>query len=160
MPISATGSIPGLRASTLKRRLEMGFTLVELLAVLAILALASAAVVLALPGKQSSARHEAERVAARALAARDLAIVGGRPVRLTLANASVQVAVRRDGDWVAPGRKGFANAQLAEGVSASDGAITFDPTGLPDQPQILTLAAEGETAQVTIDAGGSVRVGL
>ena len=63
---------------------ESGFTLVELLVVLVIIGLAAAAVVLAIPDPEGSLQTEAERFAARAKAARDLAIVESRPALLRI----------------------------------------------------------------------------
>jgi general secretion pathway protein H len=55
MPISATG----------RARRQSGFTLVELLIVLTIVGLMSAAVVIAMPDQRGSLVSEAERFAAR-----------------------------------------------------------------------------------------------
>src|SRR3546814_6784680 len=47
------------------RRAPNGFTLVELMVVLAIMALAATAVVLTIPGEERAVRSEADRLAAR-----------------------------------------------------------------------------------------------
>lgn len=70
MPISVAGS---------KAR-ERGFTLIELMIVIAIIGLASAVVVLALPDPRGRLTDEAARFAARTRAAHDLAVVGARPI--------------------------------------------------------------------------------
>src|SRR5690606_30071026 len=57
---------------------EAGFTLVELMLVLAIMGLAAATVMLTLPDSQRGARDEADRLAARLAAVRDLAVIEGR----------------------------------------------------------------------------------
>ena len=73
MPISATGSN------------NRGFTLIELMVVITIIALASAVVVFAIPDPRGRVVDEAERFAARVLAARDDAVVQGRDVRVRVA---------------------------------------------------------------------------
>ena len=51
-------------ADTRTRRAPNGFTLVELMVVLAIMALAATAVVLTIPGEERTVRSEADRLAA------------------------------------------------------------------------------------------------
>ncbi|MCA3254012.1 MAG: prepilin-type N-terminal cleavage/methylation domain-containing protein, partial [Alphaproteobacteria bacterium] len=60
------------------RRGETGFTLVELLVVVLLIGLAAGTAVLALPDARDRVGDEAESLAARLVAARDLAIVSGR----------------------------------------------------------------------------------
>ena len=73
---------------------ERGFTLVELMVVLVIIGLATAAVMLAIPDQGGSLQAEAERFAARAKAARDSAIVESRPAALIVGPAGYDVARR------------------------------------------------------------------
>ena len=61
-----------------------GFTLVELMVVLVIVGLVSAAVVLAMPDPRGALRGEALRLAARADAARERAMMDNRPVALVI----------------------------------------------------------------------------
>ena len=63
----------------LRRGKARGFTLVELMVVLTILALAATAVVLTIPGEERSVRSEADRLAARLAAARDVVRLLWRP---------------------------------------------------------------------------------
>ena len=85
MPTSAAGSSGGA---------ERGFTLVELMVVVAILAVASAAVIVTMPDPRGDLQGEAERLAARAGAARDLAIVEGRSTALVVGPTLLVVARR------------------------------------------------------------------
>ncbi len=62
---------------------EAGFTLVELVVAITIIGIAAAAIVLTLPGAGDDARRSALRLAAHASAARDAAILSGRPVLFT-----------------------------------------------------------------------------
>src|SRR3954468_9642317 len=80
-----------------------GFTLVELMVVLVIIGLASAAVILTLPERGGSLFAEAERFAARTKAARDDAILDSRAATVEVGPAGY--AVNRRGeeahyDWV------------------------------------------------------------
>ena len=68
-----------------------GFTLIELMVVITIIGLASAAVVLALPDPRGRLADEAAHFAARASAARDLAVIDARPISV----------------WVSAGGYGF-----------------------------------------------------
>jgi general secretion pathway protein H len=147
MPTSATGSK------------ERGFTLVELLAVLAILAVASAAVVFTLPDSRGTVRGEAERFAARAMAARDLAIIDARPVRLTVNAQGYGVEERRGGAWKAVPSKAFQPvAWEADLQVAGQGAILFDPTGGTSDAFTVSLRRDESKASVSIDASGASHV--
>jgi general secretion pathway protein H len=147
MPTSATGSK------------QNGFTLVELLAVLAILAVASAAVVFTLPDSRGTVRSEAERFAARAMAARDLAIIDARPVRLTVTGQGYGVEERRGGTWKAVPSKAFQSVAWEPGVQvAGQGAILFDPTGASSDAFTVNLSRDESKASVSIDASGSSHV--
>ena len=67
---------PRLRADD--GREAKGFTLVELMVVITVIALASAAAVLAMPDPRGRVFDEAARFATRAKAARDVAVWRGR----------------------------------------------------------------------------------
>jgi general secretion pathway protein H len=114
------------------RLADAGFTLVELVVVMAIIGITSAALVLTLPGSNAQVRRAAEGLAAQALAARDEAILTGRPAN-------------------------FAPAPPAGMTLTSEpaGPVAFDPTGLAS-PARLTLASGDASATVTIDAVGGV----
>ncbi len=71
----------------LNRELELGLTLVELLVVLVILALASSVVLVTAPPSRPLVRDEAERFAARMALALDEAITSAQPMRVTLDGA-------------------------------------------------------------------------
>ena len=77
-----------------------GFTLVELMIVIALVALASAAVVLALPDPRGRLRDDAERFAARVRAAHDLAVVEGRSVSVWVSDGGYGFDRREAGAWV------------------------------------------------------------
>ena len=136
MPTSATGSN------------QDGFTLIELMVVVTIIALASAVVVFAIPDPRGRVIDEAERFAARTLAARDDAIVERR----------------RRGAWQTMTEKPFKAAVWQPGTSVEIGAdgrqaIAFDATGAPSSPATVILMRDNARATVTVSGNGVIRVG-
>lgn len=124
MRISATGA-------------EWGFTLVELLVVMAIIALAGAAVVLAMPDPRGDLRQGAERFAARVSAARDRAVIEGRD----------QVV------WVSPSGYRIERVEpWPEGSRATAKArVRFDTVG-QTEPIDITLIRDDERVTIAIGA--------
>jgi general secretion pathway protein H len=152
MPTSATGSN------------QEGFTLIELMVVVTIIALASAVVVFAIPDPRGRVIDEAERFAARTLAARDDAIVQSRNVRVSVTAAGYSVERRRRGQWQAMTDKPFKAAVWASGTGVELGAsgreaITFDATGAPASPATIILMRDNARATVTVSGNGDIRVG-
>lgn len=82
------------------RRAAAGFTLVELLVVIVILAIGAATAVLALPdGEASALAQTAGRSAALLRLAREEAILGGEPLAVVVGVGGYHVERRRDGRW-------------------------------------------------------------
>ena len=148
MPTSATEPLR-------RRRGEAGFTLIELLIVVTIIGLLSAAVVLAAPPGGASLREEAERLAARARAAQEHAILAGRTVALQVTEAGYAFSIRSDGAWhpaAAP-----AAGTWETGTRADGGRILFDAAGL-SEPARVVLARGSERIEVGFTAEGEVDV--
>jgi general secretion pathway protein H len=124
---------------------EAGFTLVELVVAIAIIGISAAAIVLSLPGNGDAARQSAQRLAAHASAARDAAILTGRPVTFTTGAAGWQA-----GDQ--PPVRLPAGQSLAQEPA---GPILFDPTGLAT-PARLAIRQGDASASVTITAAGAI----
>jgi general secretion pathway protein H len=134
---------------------------VELLVVLTIIALLSAAVVLAVPDPRGNLASEAERFAARARAAQEQAIMDNRPIALRVSPAGYAFEWRVENRWQRMAQKPFLAQPWGEGVQAladvTDGRIVFDTTGLAD-PLRLSLARGREQVGVEIANGGTIRV--
>jgi type II secretion system protein H len=155
MPISATGN----RRATH----PPGFTLVELMVVLVILGLASTAVVMAIPDPGGRVRDEGERLAARALAVRDDAILQGRSTRLIVETTGYRAERRAQGRWLPYSGKGFADTGFPAGVRATTGEagrviVDFDATGAVAEPAVIDLSQDAARVRIDIPANGAVRV--
>lgn len=159
-----TGGFDGLSLNGERRPIANGFTLIELMVVLAIIGFISAVVVLAMPDPRGRVVEDADRFAARVAAARDEAVVTARPMGVWV-SASGYGFQRRDGtQWVPLEDKPFVTANWKAGTRAlvgKDGRqqIGFDGTGLPTDAMTVTLAREAERVSVTVDMAGKVLVG-
>lgn len=135
---------------------EGGFTLLELLVVVTIIGLLSAAVVLAAPAGGTSLREEAERLAARARAAQEHAILSNRAVALRLTETGYAFTVRRGGAWTEAASP--AAARWEEGTRVEPaGRILFESTG-PAEPVLLVLTRDGERLGIDLAGDGGVHV--
>src|SRR3978361_732746 len=97
---------------------DRGFTLIELMVVITIFALAAVAVVLVMPDPRGRIRDDAERFAARARAAHDAAIVSARPVSVWVTPGGYGFDERTGGQWRALGEKPLRVAQWGNGIQA------------------------------------------
>lgn len=149
----------------LRRSAEHGFTLVELMVVLTIIGLASAAVVWTMPDPRGRLADEAARFALRTRAAHDAAIVDGRPVSVWVTSGGYGFDRRLAGGWLPLADKPLRVERWSEGTRASitdrsgRERVTFDSTGMADRPLDVRLVRQDATATIQIDADGSVRVG-
>ena len=143
-------------ASLLERA---GFTLVELMATLAIIGLAAGAVMLTLPDTTPRVGDEAARLGARLTAAREEAVMTNRAVAIE-ANARGYEARVFDGTGWKPLTDGpFGAETWAEGTTLSGEAVrvAFDPTGVAE-PAVITLNRDKARATVAVDGAGEVRI--
>lgn len=144
---------------------QRGFSLVELLVALFIIGLLAGVAVLSLPDDRAQLRTEADTLAARAEAARDLAVTGGRPVALLIGPAGHALEQRRDGGWrplasdrfaLVPWRKGTRARFGGSGGAGAQGRVVFDPLGLSASDVQLELAHGSAHAVLRITRSGEV----
>jgi len=136
-----------------------GFTLVELLMVVAIIGLAAGAAVLSVPDPRPSVSGDAERFAARLSRAREEAILSNRPVAVDATAVGYGFMVFDGAAWSALDEGPFRPETWTAGTTvASSGVpvrIVFDPTGVAD-PGALTLTRERHSRTVVVDGAGEV----
>jgi type II secretion system protein H len=142
---------------------QNGFTLIEVMVVLVIIAIASTAVVLMLPDPGGRVRDAGEKLAARALAVRDDAILAGRSTRMVIDTTGYSAERRVAGRWQAYGGKGFDAVVFPAGVVATTGTaerviVTFDATGGVAEPAVIDLSKDAVVVRIDIPANGAVRV--
>lgn len=147
-----------------------GFSLVEMMVVLFLMGLLATAVVISMPGDERKLRTEAERLAARTVAARDEAVTGATSVALVVSDAGYYFERRVDGQWqpLEQGRQGLsawdkgttARQESAAGDAASPGRsrIVFDPVGLASGDATVRLARGSGALAVRIARDGKVSV--
>ncbi len=162
MPTSHPGNNAGF-TPTLRHSAEYGFTLVELMVTITIIALMSAAVLWAMPDPRGKVRDDALRFAARVRAARDQAVVTAQPVSVWATAGGYGFDQRVGGRWTPLADKPLRVERWGEGaratLDATDGRVrvTYDPTGLPDRAADVRLALGGRAMLVRLGADGSVR---
>lgn len=147
---------PGAKVRAANRA---GFTLVELLMVVAIIGLAAGAVVLSVPDPRPSVAEDAERFAARLSRAREEAILSNRPVAVDATAAGYGFMVFDGAAWSrlneGPFRSESWTVGTTVGPSNAPVRIVFDPTGVTD-PATLTLTRERHSRSIAVDGAGEV----
>lgn len=142
-----------------------GFTLVELMVVLAILALAATAVALTIPGEERGVRNEADRLAARLAAARDIAVIEGRGVAVNFAPSGYGFERRIAGTWQPLPGRAFqprnwpSDVRFSVGGGPDAARVLFDRVGTSPTPQAIILSGGEAREIVRVSATGEISRG-
>jgi general secretion pathway protein H len=143
-----------------------GFTLVELMVVITLVALAGAAVVMTLSSGAGGATSAASRFASRLGAARDEAILTGTPVSAWISPSGYGFERLVDGQWAPIEEKPLGSSDWPEGVSVSGSAksaaqrnrIRFDAMGLTGDAANLQFTDAQARAEVRVEPSGDIAV--
>ena len=138
---------------------KQGFTLVELLMVIAIIGLAAGAVVLSVPDPRPSVAVDAERFAARLTRAREESLLSNRPVAVEATPTGYAFSVFDGARWTVLDEGPFGPETWTAGTTVAPSAgpvrVVFDPTGVAE-PATVTLTRERHSRTVTVDGAGEV----
>ena len=145
-----------------------GFTLIELRAVMLLMALIAGVVVMSTGARGQGPRPDAERLASRLAAARDSAITGARPVSFWASRSGYGFETYQGGQWQPVAVKPFDPVDWKDGTQIESGRtrgledgrvrLTFDNLGLPESPFTLQLVRDGQQVRIAVAANGDVSV--
>lgn len=142
-----------------------GFTLVELLIVIAVMALLAGVAVMTVGSPGNAPADEASRFAGRLAAARDQAILTGRPISAWVSRSGYGFDQLREGRWQPLAEKPFKGDDWGSGMDvavAGAGAdrtrVRFDSLGTADQALGVRLSQSGQSAAVRVAPNGEVMV--
>lgn len=141
---------------------ERGFTLVELMVVLAVLALAATVVVLTIPGSNARVSEEADRLAVRIAGLRDLAIVEGRPLAVVISPSGYAFERREADGWSPLPGRAYVRRDWPTGIRLTEPAggallrITFDNVGTISAATALAISDGTTAARLSVRTTGEV----
>ena len=144
---------------------QNGFTLVELMVVIAIMGLLAGAVVMTVGTPGGGPAESATRFAGRLAAARDQAILTGRPISVWVSPSGYGFEQFRGSHWEELRDKPFDGGNWDSGTEIAGGSaaavrdrVRFDSIGMADQPFEVRMSRGGQTAAVQVAANGDVSV--
>jgi general secretion pathway protein H len=147
-----------------RRSAEHGFTLVELMVVIVIIGLMSGAVVLTMADPRGRISGDIDRFAGRVRAARNSAIIAGKPIALWVSPTAYGFERRAEGQWQAVTDGPLANRDWAGDTRAKLGSgnqvrVVFDSVGRADQTLDFALQRDGGAVALRMDLDGKVTSG-
>jgi general secretion pathway protein H len=141
-------------------RSEEGFSLIEMMVTLAVMALVAGYVVINVSTSSPSLAAETDRFSASLSAARDLALIENRVVTVEISTDGYRTLRRslRGAEEVVPLTPWNDGTSVAPANGRLPLLVTFDPIGLAD-PASLVLNRNGRTQALTINPAGEIRRG-
>jgi len=136
-----------------------GFTLLEVLVVVAIIVICSSLLMIAMPGEAALADKEARRLAALVEAATSEARASGQPIAWTAERTGYSFWQRsEEGEWQRfPSESPYRTRTLGGAIAVEGAAVTLMPYGL--QPPFEAVIRSGGT-QIILRSGALGRVSL
>lgn len=143
------------------RRDERGFTLVELMVVLAIVGLTTGTVLLVATDGRPSVAREAERFGARLIRAREEAVLSNHAMEVAVSSDGYSFRARDAGGWRTLSDAPFGSVDWVADTAVVDetraGRIAFDGTGTSTPAAFLLMRGDRQT-RVTVDGAGNVKI--
>ena len=138
-------------------RREAGFSLIEMLVVLAVVSLAAGLAVVSAPGPSGQLAQETDRFIRGLVGARDVALIENRTVTVEISEAgyAVRVASRTGPMREIETTPWHARTTVAAADGRLPAVVMFDPTGLTE-PASFELFSEGAKDGVVVDPSGRV----
>jgi len=138
---------------------QEGFSLIEMLVALTVMALVTGLVMFTGPAAGGSLGAETDRFIASLSSARDLALIESRIVTVEISEAGYETRVRSRLMAATPAAP-LENWSEGTTVATADGRLpallTFDPVGLTE-PALFTLYRDGAMVRVSVDVAGEIR---
>jgi general secretion pathway protein H len=137
---------------------QAGFSLIEVMVALTIMALAAGAVVMTVGSPGGSLATQTDRLIASLVAARDNALTANRMVSVEIGEGGYQTIVHSQVSFprVMPFQAWADGVSVTTDHGAASVMITFDPVGLAQGAQVA-LTRGGMTDGIVVLASGEIR---
>lgn len=138
-------------------RRDAGFSLIEVMVAMTIMALAAGAVVMTVGAPGGTLAAQTDRLIASLAAARDSALVANRTVSIEISDAGYRTITHSQ--IAAPAiseTEVWADGVSVETSAAMPAIVTFDPVGLTNGVEIELIRGEGRDGVVVL-ASGQIR---